>query len=72
MRKPKLGEDVEEGGSGKVGGGTPGSERNTVKAGSRVICAFDSLNNGLKGGVEELIVVDPFRVVTKEVGTLGT
>ena len=68
----KLGEDVEEEGSGKVCGSTPGSEGNTVRARSRVIGAFDRLNNGLKGWVEELIVVDPFRVVTKKVGTLGT
>ena len=68
----ELGENVEENGCSKIGGGTPGSERNTVRARSRVIGAFDGLNNGLQGTVVELVVVDPFGVVTKEVSTLGT
>ena len=68
----ELGENVEENGCGKIGGGTPGSERNTVRARSRVIGAFDGLNNGLQGRVIKLVVVDSFGVVTKEVSTLGT
>ena len=66
----ELSENIEEKGSGKIGGGTPGSERDPIRARSRIVGVLDSLSNGLQGWVKELVVVDPFGVVPKEVGTL--
>ena len=49
MAPAELSENIEEKGSGKIGGDTPGSERNPIRARSRIVGVLDSLNNELQG-----------------------